>query len=101
MLAGNVPGVEVCTGSVCDIMYPTEDVVGLGIFAGALPPPFGDSSVVAEALEVAIRAVQCDEGASEEFEADCLCPSDIAAFRLPVSGEPPCTPMSHENFQAR
>jgi hypothetical protein len=38
------------------------------------------TGVVAEALKVAIQVIQCDRSAGEEFEADCLCPSNMAAL---------------------
>ena len=71
---------EMGTSGVCNVMYLTEDDIGLGIFARALPPSFDDTSVVAEALEVAVWAIQCDEGGSEEFKANCLCPSNVSAL---------------------
>jgi hypothetical protein len=82
-------------------MYSPEDDIGLGIFAGALPPPFDDPCVVAIALEVGIWAVQCDKGPYEEFKGDCLCPSNVAALGVPVTGERPCTPIfSHNDSKA-
>jgi hypothetical protein len=64
----------------------------LGNLAGSLPPSFHDPCLVSVALEVFVWAVEGDEGAGEEFEADFFCPPDVAALRVPVSCEDPRTP---------
>jgi hypothetical protein len=84
-----------------DVVYPSEDAVGLGIFARSFPPSLDDACVVAVAFEMAAWAVEGDEGTNEEFEGNCLRPSDVAPLGFPVAGESPRTPMfSHNDAKA-
>jgi hypothetical protein len=39
------------------------------------------------AFKVGVWAIEGDEGTGEEFEGNCLDPSDVASFRFPVAGE--------------
>jgi hypothetical protein len=68
------------SGGLGKIMDSSEDDVGLGIFTRAFPPAFNDACVITVALEVSVRAVECDEGPNEELKGNCFGPSNISAL---------------------
>lgn len=57
VLARDITCVEMCASGLCDVVFTTEDDLGVCIFAGAFPPPFD----VVLALEMALWAVPYDE----------------------------------------
>jgi len=57
MLVGDVPHLELCSCDFDDVMESSENLVGLDVLAGAFPPPFNNSCVVAVALEMLLWAI--------------------------------------------
>ena len=78
-------------------MDTSEDFVGLPVSASPFPPPFDNSTIVTEDAEELAGLAGCAESASEKFEANCFCPSDIPSICLPAWGETPGTPLATDN----
>ena len=58
-------------------MNPAEDEVGGFASAPEIPPALDDSFVVPEDLKTSARSSNPGDRPDEEFEAKCLCPTNV------------------------
>jgi hypothetical protein len=75
----------------------SEDSIGLRVPTSSFLPTFDDTSIVSINLEVVRFWCHLDDGAAEELEADCFCPTNIPAVNFPTWNEAPGTPSASDN----
>ena len=62
----------------CELVDSVEYSVGGSVPTMAFPPALDNSPVVTIHLEMGAWCFGCGEHLKEEFETDCLCPTDVS-----------------------
>jgi hypothetical protein len=61
----------------CELVDSAEYGVGGSVPTMAFPPALGDSLIVTVDLEMCAWCFGCGEHSKEEFETNCLCPTNV------------------------
>src|SRR6266540_3425707 len=75
-------------------MYSPKDFICGFVSAAAFPPPFDNSCVVAEYLDMLLMwfAYKAANRSDEELESDCFSPADFTTICFPAWKKTPCSP---------